>query len=73
MTDDDYAKWVGQLLPCPFCGSTDVMQGRLRVQCNNCTALGPIYDEGSGKNAHWNRRSSPNGRDDRETDFGIKP
>ena len=41
---------VGDLLPCPFCGSDKVKvipaeKGRRRVKCCNCGARGPIADK----------------------------
>lgn len=55
------------LLPCPFCGSTDVELDEWAacndgVKCNICWAWGPITKEfDGGKNAAsaWNQRTQP--------------
>lgn len=52
-----------QLLPCPFCGSTNlhVSFHRLygRVECQGCEAFLPLPEKSPEMQAaHWNRRST---------------
>ena len=42
-----------RLLPCPFCGSSDLRVPRrvtrsMQVTCNHCGAEGPVYDFAGG-------------------------
>ena len=53
------------LLPCPFCGSTDVGVGRIdytrnkSVVCSGCGAEGPPSTMNGKAILLWNRRASP--------------
>lgn len=54
---------MSDLLPCPFCGSTDVHtspngENYAYVYCNTCGAEGPTNDIGSVVMT-WNRRAQP--------------
>lgn len=52
-----------ELKPCPFCGSTDLLQennhyGWAIVQCEECGACGPCINSGrKAANLSWNGRS----------------
>jgi Lar family restriction alleviation protein len=53
-----------KLLPCPFCGSKDVIgetlkQGKIWfsfVGCNNCRCAGPNCDDEKQAIIDWNKR-----------------
>lgn len=53
-----------KLLPCPFCGSTNLYDtgngvGREFIECCDCGASGPSSDHGNDAEDHWNRRAVP--------------
>jgi len=57
-------------IPCPFCGSTELFDGRLipqdayAVNCEHCDATGPIAKSKAGAVRLWNMRQvavSPDG------------
>jgi hypothetical protein len=65
-TPESESAEVGRLLPCPFCGGsdldTDYGYNRVYVRCNNpkCYADGPITGETRETGtAAWNLRSHP--------------
>jgi hypothetical protein len=47
-----------RLLPCPFCGSTDLHLGLSFVECNECRAYGPNCELYETPEHAWNRRAS---------------
>lgn len=49
---------MSELLPCPFCGSTDVLAWTTYVICSDCNANGPpCPDDLNEVSAAWNRRA----------------
>lgn len=57
---------TGELLPCPFCGSSNVKCASIRdganIQCRDCLGIGPAqFSPNAGKKAAeaWNWRSAP--------------
>lgn len=55
---------VGELKPCPFCGSTDtevvsstLMAGRHAVFCSSCKAHGPVVKSKRYAVPAWNKRA----------------
>ena len=55
---------VGELKPCPFCGSTDaevvsstLIAGRHDVFCNSCKAHGPVVKSKRYAVPAWNKRA----------------
>ena len=51
------------LLPCPFCGGTNIRRGNYCVWCDDCSANTDVqgYAADGRMKAHiaWNRRQSP--------------
>lgn len=53
---------MSELLPCPFCGSSDVRDDYcIEIRCHNCGAIGPEDQfESFGERAKkWNARCEP--------------
>lgn len=45
-------------LPCPFCGSLDIIiYDEIDIVCNDCSAKGPHVDEGDNPWTAWNKRT----------------
>jgi Lar family restriction alleviation protein len=54
---------VTELLPCPFCGGTDVIVGHkhydYEVWCRGCNASSAMHANAQNSIAAWNRRAVP--------------
>ena len=54
---------IAELLPCPFCGNSDVNVSRFShvVECWKCGAKGPLWDDprewDDSERRNWNRRA----------------
>lgn len=46
-----------ELLPCPFCGSTNLVKSPW-IECDNCGAMGPSPRDCDNYSGEWNRRAS---------------
>lgn len=46
-----------ELLPCPFCGSTNLVKSPW-IECDNCGAMGPSPRDCDNYSCEWNRRAS---------------
>jgi Lar family restriction alleviation protein len=67
------------LVPCPFCGGTDLLQTDKMVNedtagpeewfvvCGNCSAMGPLASSSAKAQAAWNRRIQAGAAADRES------
>ncbi len=55
---------AGVLLPCPFCGGTEILEGSLRGEVwyfcgrDECASLGAISDNEYGARLTWNTRTA---------------
>lgn len=55
---------AGVLLPCPFCGGTEILEGSLRGEVwyfcgrDECASLGAISDNEYGARLTWNARAA---------------
>ena len=57
---------MADLLPCPFCGGTNLTVCAAWVECA-CSAYGPGFDDADAR-AAWNTRATPKPRRDPLTD-----
>lgn len=46
-----------ELLPCPFCGSTNLVKSPW-IECDNCGAMGPSPRDCDNYSGEWNRRAA---------------
>lgn len=46
-----------ELLPCPFCGSTNLVKSPW-IECDNCGAMGPSPRDCDNYSGEWNRRTA---------------
>lgn len=46
-----------ELLPCPFCGSTNLVKSPW-IECDNCGAMGPSPRDCDNYSGEWNRRAT---------------
>jgi hypothetical protein len=59
LTDEarEQAAAATDLLPCPFCGSTDVTYDAGAMECGFCSARGPTATHGHIAETSWNTRA----------------
>ena len=59
---------MGDLLPCPFCGSTEAHSVGDAIMCDGCEAMGPDGHTPDEARDRWNTRATPKPKRDPLTD-----
>jgi len=62
LSDHAVLSEVGELLPCPFCGSSDLESAKYiisyYIQCNDCQAVSPKCGTLEDLHLAWNKRAN---------------